>query len=177
MNMLELLRKRRSIRKYQDRPLSADQVIALEEAVLRSPTGRDSRSWEFIFVDDRLLLKKLADTRGSNSAFLAGASLGVVVLGNEVITDTWVEDSSLAAVIVQLAAVQLGLGSCWSQVRNREHSPDRTAEDYVRELLDIPDNLRVLCVIAVGHPAEEKRPTPKKELPFRKIHRNRFSPV
>ena len=77
--MLELLRKRRSIRKYQDRPLSADQVMALEEAVLRSPTGRDSRSWEFIFVDDRLLLKKLADTRGSNSAFLAGASLGVVV--------------------------------------------------------------------------------------------------
>jgi nitroreductase len=151
--MLELLRERRSIRKFQDRPLSVDQVMALEEAVLRSPTGRDSRSWDFIFVDDRLLLKKLADTRGNNSAFLAGASLGIVVLGNDVVTDTWVEDSSLAAIIAQLAAVQLGLGSCWSQVRNREHSPDRSAENYVREVLSIPDNLRVLCIIAVGHPA------------------------
>jgi len=175
--MLELLRERRSIRKFQDRPLSVDQVMALEEAVLRSPTGRDSRSWEFIFVDDRLLLKKLADTRGNNSAFLAGASLGIVVLGNDAVTDTWVEDSSLAAIIAQLAAVQLGLGSCWSQVRNREHSPDRSAENYVREVLSIPDNLRVLCVIAVGHPAEEKRPIPKKELSFRKIHRNRFNSI
>lgn len=175
--MLELLRKRRSIRKYQDRPLSADQVMALEEAVLRSPTGKDSRSWEFIFVDDRLLLKKLADTRGSNSAFLAGASLGVVVLGNDKVTDTWVEDSSLAAIIAQLAAVGLDLGSCWSQVRNREHAPGETAEDYVRGLLGIPDDLRVLCVIAVGHPDEEKRPTPKEGLSFRKIHKNRFKPV
>jgi len=176
-DLMELLRERRSIRRYQDRPLSDEQVAALEEAVLRSPTGRDTRSWEFVFVDDRELLNRLAATRGSNSAFLGGASLGIVVLGNDKVTDTWVEDSSLAAIIAQLAAVGLGLGSCWSQVRNREHAPGETAEDYVRGLLGIPDDLRVLCVIAVGHPSEEKRPTPKEGLSFRKIHRNRFKPA
>ena len=59
----------------------------------------------------------------------------------------------------------------------REHAPGETAEDYVRGLLGIPNDLRVLCVIAVGHPSEEKRPTPKEGLSFRKIHRNRFKPA
>ncbi len=61
--MLDLLRKRRSIRKFHDRPLSEEQVEILEEAILRTPSARNLRSWEFVMVDKRDLLSKLAQVR------------------------------------------------------------------------------------------------------------------
>ncbi|MDO9508881.1 MAG: nitroreductase family protein [Thermovirgaceae bacterium] len=172
--MLEILRKRRSIRKFQDRPLTREQKGALEEAILRAPSAKNLKSWEFIMVDDKEILQKLSEVRGGSSSFLAGSSVAIVVLGNEEVADTWVEDASLAAIIAQLTATSLGLGSCWAHIRNRDHSPQKTAEDHVRELLDISRPFRVVCVIGIGHPAEEKLPVPKEELPFEKIHRNRF---
>jgi nitroreductase len=71
-------------------------------------------------------------------------------------------------------ATSIGLGSCWIQIRLRDHSPEKTAEEYVRELLGIPKEYRVLCILAVGYPAEEKKPVPKGDLPYGKIHENRF---
>lgn len=172
--MLEILRARRSIRKFQERPLPEEHMEILKEAVLRAPSARNLKSWEYIIIDDRRLLQKLSEVRGSSSSFIAGSSAAIVVLGNEKTADTWVEDASLAAMIAQLTASSLGLGSCWAQIRNRDHSPQKSAEDYVRELLDIPRPFRVVCVIAIGYPAEEKALVAKEDLPFEKIHRNRF---
>jgi nitroreductase len=174
MQMIDLLRKRRSIRKFQDRPVEPEKVEILKEAVLRGPTARNLKSWEFVFVDNPAILKKLAGVRGSSSAFLEGAPLGIVVLGKEETVDIWVEDASIAAFAAQLVATSIGLGSCWIQIRLRDHSPEKTAEEYVRELLGIPKEYRVLCILAVGYPAEEKKPVPKGDLPYGKIHENRF---
>jgi nitroreductase len=174
MRMIDLLRKRRSIRKFQDRPVEPEKVEILKEAVLRAPTARNLRSWEFVFVDDPALLKKLAEVRGSSSAFLDGAPLGIAVLAREETINVWVEDASIAAFAAQLTATSIGLGSCWVQIRLRDHSPDQTAEEYVRELLGIPKGYRVVCLLAVGYPAEEKKAFPKGDLPYGKIHENKF---
>jgi nitroreductase len=174
IRMIDLLRKRRSIRKFQDRPVEPEKVEILKEAVLRAPTARNLKSWEFVFVDDPALMKKLALVRGSSSAFLDGAPLGIVVLGKEETINVWVEDASIAAFTAQLTATSIGLGSCWAQIRLRDHSPDQTAEEYVRELLGIPKEYRVLCILAAGYPAEEKKAVPKGDLPYGKIHENRF---
>jgi nitroreductase len=174
MRMIDLLRKRRSIRKFQDRPVEPEKVEILKEAILRGPTARNLRSWEFVFVDDQALMKKLAQVRGSSSAFLDGAPLGIVVLGKEETSDAWIEDASIAAFAAQLTATSIDLGSCWAHIRLRDHSPDQTAEEYVRELLGIPKEYKVLCILAVGYPAEEKKGVPKDELPYGKIHENRF---
>ncbi len=172
--MLDLLRKRRSIRKFHDRPLSEEQVEILEEAILRTPSARNLRSWEFVMVDKRDLLSKLAQVRGSSSAFIAGSSMAIVVMANEKTADTWVEDASIAAIIAQMTSTSLGLGSCWAHIRNRDHKPGKTAEEYVKELLGIPEPMRVVCIIAIGHPAEDKEIIPVEGLPYEKIHRNRF---
>jgi len=172
--MIELLRKRHSIRKFEDRPVEPEKVEILKEAVLRAPSAGNRKSWEFVFVDDRETLKKLAQVRGSSSSFLNEATLGIVVLGNEDVVELWVEDASIAAMIAQLTATSLGLGSCWTQIRLNEHSPEQSAEDYVRELLGIPENCRVLCILGVGYPAEQKEDIPKEKLPFEKIHVNKF---
>ncbi len=172
--MLELLRRRRSIRKYQEIPLKPEEVENLKEILLRSPSAHNDQSWEFIFIDDPVLLRQLSEVRAGSSAFLAGAALGIVILGNEKTKDVWVEDASVAATMGQITAASMGIGSCWIQIRNRDHAPDFTAEDYVRRILAIPAEFRVLSILAMGYPAEKKTGIPNDELRREKIHLNGF---
>jgi nitroreductase len=81
----------------------------------------------------------------------------------------WVEDTAIAMIFMHLAAQDMGLGSCWIQIRQRMHAKDRTAQDYIRELLGIPDHLEVEAMLAVGYPAENKPPHPADRLKPEKI--------
>jgi nitroreductase len=86
----------------------------------------------------------------------------------------WVEDCSIASIVVQLAAQSLGLGSCWIQIRKRAHSKDTSAEEYIQELLGIPQHMKVESIISLGYPAEVKKPVPLEKLEFEKIRFNIF---
>ena len=170
--LLDGLRTRRSIRKYEDRKVEPGKVDLLAEALLRSPTSRGFNHWEFLFVDDPDLLGKLAASKGHGSSFLAGAPLGIVVCGDPSRTDVWIEDCAIAAATVHFTAHTLGLGSCWVQIRNRPHDEKMSADEYIRELLKIPDPYRVECIVAVGYPAETKDGVPGEALDRGKIHGN-----
>lgn len=172
--MIDLLRTRRSIRKYENKTIDKESLEILRESLLRCPSSRGINPWVFIFVDEAKLLSELANVKKHGSSFLKDAALGIVVCGDETKSDVWVEDCSIASIIVQLTAHSLGLGSCWIQIRNRPHSHDTTAEDYVRKLLGIPVNLRVESVISIGYPAEIKKPIPHERLEFEKIHYNQY---
>ena len=154
--MLELMRKRRSIRKFKKGRIAQAAIDDLKEAVLRSPSSRGNKPWKFFFVQDAEAITKLSRCKDSGSAFLKDASLAVVVCGDETVSDVWIEDCSIAAIIAHLAAESLGLGSCWIQVRNRRHNAETTSEDYVRNVLDIGHPLRVVAIIAIGLPDEVK---------------------
>ncbi|MBN1322589.1 MAG: nitroreductase family protein [Methanotrichaceae archaeon] len=167
--MLDLLRARRSIRRYKDEGIDPLVIEKLREAAVRSPTSRGINPWRFIFVADKPLLDDLSRAKEGGSGFLKGAGLGVVVCAEEEKSDVWVEDCSISAIILQLTALSLGLGSCWIQIRNRMHSPTRSSEEYVREILGLPETMRVECIISLGYPAETKSPVPAKDLEFEKI--------
>ncbi len=170
--MIEILRKRRSIRKYQATPIDSRAMEVLKEAALRSPSSRGINPWTFIFVDQKELLAKLSQAKEQGSHFVKDAALAVVVCADETKSDVWVEDCSIAAVVLQFTAQSLGLGSCWSQIRNRSHSKQESAERYIQELLHLPANLKVLSIIAVGVPAEAKTPIVKEQLDYTKIRQN-----
>jgi nitroreductase len=172
--LLRLLEKRRSIRKFHSKPLKGDEVDALTEALLRSPSSRGRNPWEFLVVTDRELLGKLALAKEHGSAFLAGAPLAVVVCADPQRSDVWVEDCAIASILVQLTAESMGLGSCWAQIRLRPHGDGRSAEDYLRELLGLPDRFVVASIIGIGHPAEARAPHSKESLEYEKIHRNGY---
>ena len=172
--MIDILRSRRSIRKYEKRTINKESLDILKEALLRCPSSRGINPWQFVFVDDEELLKRLAKTKEHGSSFLKDAALGIVVCGDEAKSDVWVEDCSIASIVAQLTAQSLGLGSCWIQIRKRSHSLEKTAEEYIRELLGIPQHLKVEAVISMGYPAETKRPVPREELESDKIHYNRY---
>jgi nitroreductase len=167
--MLEILRERRSIRKYKDLEIETEKIERLMEAALRSPSSRGINPWRFLFVTDRALLAELSRAKESGSSFLKGASLCVVVCAAKGESDVWVEDCSIASIIMQLAGQSLGLGSCWIQIRKRMHSSNLSSEDYIKRLLNLPENLSVLSMIAFGYPDEEKRPIPSEQLEYEKI--------
>ena len=139
-------------------------------AALMSPTSKTRRAWHFIVVDDRLDIEKIADAKDAGAQLLKGAPLAIVVLGNPQENDCWIEDGSIAAISMQYQAEELGLGSCWVQMRDRGLSDGTSADEVLRGILDIPDEMCVLCVLAVGHKAEERKPQDEEKLKWENVH-------
>lgn len=171
--MLELLRERRSIRKFTSEPVAPEDIRKLLGAALLAPAGMGKNPLEFIVIRDRETITHLQFLKAHGTAPLASAPLAIVVIADTRKTDTWVEDASVAAILIQLEAVRLGLGSTWIQIRLREGG-DGSSEDAFRKKLGIPDGYGVLNVIAVGHGAEEKSPHTDADMDFSKVHYERF---
>lgn len=173
-SFLELIRRRRSIRRFQPKALESEAIESLKEAALRAPSSRGSNPWEFIFADDSGLLEQLSRAKPHGAGFLKNAPLGIVVCADAQKSDVWVEDAAIATIFIQLAAHNLGLGSCWIQIRKRMHDADQSAQQYIANLLGIPENLSVESMIAVGYPAEEKPAHERQHLQAEKISLNRY---
>ena len=167
---LSLIQKRRSIRKYLGQPVEAEKIDALIEAAVRSPSSRGFNPWEFVVVTDKTLLEKLSKAKPHGASFLKNAPLGIVVCADPEKCDVWVEDASIASIFIHLAAESMGLGSCWIQIRKRMHDQTTTAQVYIRDLLDIPKNLSVESIVAIGYPGEKKLPHRKEDLQYEKVH-------
>ena len=172
--MIELLRQRRSIRQFADKPIEPEKLELLKETLLRSPTSRNLDPWEFIIVDDAKLLDRLSRSKPHGAAFLKDAPLGIVIAADPDKSDVWIEDCSIASILLQLTAQSLGLGNCWIQIRNRMHSKKTSAEKYIQNLLQIPKKLKVLSIITFGYPAKTREGKSFEELQFEKIRMNKF---
>ena len=170
----DLAQLRRSHRKFTDQEIDADDVKLILRAALMAPTSKGQRAWQFVVVDDVTDIEKLSDAKDLGSQFMKGAPLAVVVLGDPVQNDCWVEDGSIAAISMQYQAEELGLGSCWVQMRGRGLSDGTSADTVIRGILDIPENLSVLCVIAFGHKADERKPQNEDKLKWENVHLNKF---
>lgn len=170
--MIELLRRRRSIRSFTSEKVPPHTIETLMEAALRAPSSRGFNPWEFILVDDPGLLFRLSGAKQQGAEFLKGAPLAIVVCADSTRSDVWVEDCAIAAIIIQLTAVSLGFGSCWVQIRNRQHDAVQSAEHYVQGLLGIPEQVRVATILGIGYPAENKTPVSADLLQHTKIRHN-----
>lgn len=170
----DLAQMRRSHRKFTDQELDAEDVKLILRAALMSPTSKSVRAWQFVVVDDKHDLEKLADAKDLGSQFLKDAPLAIVVLGDPVQNDCWVEDGSIAAISMQYQAEDLGLGSCWIQMRGRGLTDGTPADIVIRGILDIPENFNVLCIVAFGHKADERKPQNEDKLKWENVHVDKF---
>lgn len=170
-----LLIARRSHRKFAEGLLLPEETQRILEAALLSPTSKNSRSWHFVVVEEREMLAKLSACKPSSAKFIADAALAVVVLGNPLESDVWIEDASIAAINMQLQAEELKIGSCWVQARGRMFSETVSAAEYINDELQIPMPLEPLCVIAFGRKEKERTPHNLDELPWEKVRVGKFS--
>ena len=174
MEFKDLVQLRRSHRKFTDEEIDADDVKLILRAGLMAPTSKGQRAWQFVVVDDKADLEKLADAKDMGGQFLKDAPRAIVVLGDPLQNDCWVEDGSIAAISMQYQAEALGLGSCWVQMRGRGLSDGTSADMVIRGVLDIPEELSCLCVVAIGHKADERKPQNEDKLKWENVHLEKY---
>ena len=172
-DMLNLIMKRRSIRKFKDEKLTGEQIQELVNAGLLAPTSKNNKAVELIVVDDIDTILKLKDCRNMGTIGLQTAPCAIVVIGDSEKSDVWVEDASIAASYIQLRAEDIGLGSVWIQMRNRVSESD-SSENEIRKLLNIPEKYGVLCILAIGYKNENKEAYTENDVEESRAHYNKF---
>ena len=162
---------RRSVRRYDNAPVTDEQKEAICYAAMCAPSGVNRQPWEFVVVDDKELLVKLAHSL-PYAKMAAEAPLAIVVCGNRQRfldgddSTLWEQDLSAASENILLAANALGLGGVWTCIY-----PHADRENTVRQILNLPDNIIPFNLIPIGHPSTGHAPMDKWH-PDR-IHYNR----
>lgn len=169
---LDLVKKRRSIRKYTEDPIPEADIEKILESGILAPTGDNVQGTEFIVVEDKKELEKLSEFKESDGKFIKNAAFAIAIIAK---TDsvTYSQDTCVAASYIQLAAEDLGYGSCWANCLGEYNTEGLSAEESLKQILDIPDDYYALGVISIGHKGQKRR---KKEiLREGRIHRGKFN--
>src|SRR5512137_28531 len=140
--VLNVIYTRRSVREFTEETVTDEQVEMVLKAAMAAPSAQDLRPWHFIAVRKRKLLDKLAGVH-KYAHPLEQASVAIIVCGDEEVSERhWVEDTCVATQNLLLAATALGLGGVWISLY-----PKSKHQEYVRELLNIPKHVGVLCAV------------------------------
>ncbi len=166
---MDVILKRRSIRKYKNEDISEDKIKKILQAGLLAPTSKNRKPCEFVVVRDGDALCKLSTAKSAGGGMLADCNAAIVVLGNSEKADTWIEDSSIALTYMDLMAAEQGIGSCWCQIHLRFCADGRDAESVVREILSLPEKYRIVGILSLGIPAEIREPHTPDEADFSKV--------
>ncbi|MEZ7197084.1 nitroreductase family protein [Pseudodesulfovibrio karagichevae] len=169
MDTLEAIRTRRSVRKYEDRPVPDEMVRQILEAAMMAPSAGNGQPWQFIVVNERARLDAMVDLHPYVKMVLQ-AQVGVIVCGDlskEKYPGYWVQDCAAAMENLLLAVHALGLGAVWTGIYPKE---DRVTG--YRAMFNIPDHVVPLGFAPIGWPAQQ----PKSESRFNpdRIHYNTY---
>jgi len=160
MNVHDAIRSRYSVRAYQDRPVEQDKLLAVLEAARLAPSGSNRQPWKFVVVRDAQTRQALMAACGGQK-FVGQAPVVIAAVG--IMPDRVMKcqvpgdpvDVAIAIDHMTLAAVELGLGTCWVGAFD---------QDAVRQALGIPDSAKVIEVLALGYPADTPRPKARKAM-------------
>ncbi len=153
MDTIKAIRDRRSIRKYKDDAVDEEILLEILQAGRWAPSASNKQPWHFIVVRDPQTRNRLADIH-AYGRFMRESSVVIVVLGDPKKHPKYhLADPHQAVQNILLAAHANGLGTCWMGVRDTEY------EQMFRDVLDIPEELRVVCSISLGHSDQERQST------------------
>ena len=150
MNVLELLKSRRSIRKYKSTPVEEEKIQNCLEAARWAPSASNKQPWEFMIVKDNKTRQKLAEIH-PYAKFVSESPVVFIPLTNPAIHAKYHQsDTALATIQFMIMAHAQGLGTCWAGVIKAPF------EKEIKNILSIPENLHVLALVSVGYPNQER---------------------
>ena len=165
MEFKEIIKKRRSVRKFLPTVPSRELLLDIVRDALTAPSSRNMHTTRFLIVDDRATLDKMAEMRDYGSSFMTSATAAIVVMGDTTKTDLWRENCAISTTMLQLSIVEHGLASCWVHVGGRPRLKDvpegEKADDYLKSFLAIPEGCEIECVVALGYSDFEPKPLPE----------------
>ena len=174
MDLLQIMRNRRSIREYTADKIPSDKLNMILQAGLLAPSSKNIRPVEFIVVEDTTMLEKLSKSKQAGAGMLSNAACAIVVIGDTRKADAWIEDCSLAMGYMLLMAENLGIAACWVQERLRKTSLGKDAGTYVKEILNIPEYYEVEAILSLGVSERAEEPRQWDEIEQNKVHREKF---
>jgi len=155
MSVEEVIRSRRSIRRYKNEPIPKEKLSIILEMARLAPSASNRQPWEFIIVEDENTRKKIAEGCKYGS-FLSQCPAIIVGCGDSKISPKWYAlDTFISMEHIALTAVEEGLGTCWIGAFD---------ESEIRKLLGIPEYLKVVVLMALGVPDENPEPRSRKAL-------------
>lgn len=152
MEFMDVIRKRRSIRKYKRDPVPKEMILEVLEAARLAPSAGNRQPWRFVVVTD-------PETKGKLGlrSWAAEAPVVIVGCGDSQASSRWYShDLMIAFEHLVLAAANLGLGTCWMGRMGRDET--------IKEVLGIPEHVKVIAVTPLGYPDEEPGPRDRKSL-------------
>ena len=170
MDLIDIMLKRRSVRKYTGEDISKEDLDKILKAGLLAPTSRNRKPCNFLVVENKKTLEKLSTSKETGAEMLANSNRAIVVVANTMISDTWIEDSSIALGYMHLMASSIDVGSCWIQIRLRKSSDGEDAEKLVRDIIKIDDYFRIVGILALGIPKDEIKGHTLDDMDKNKIH-------
>ncbi len=170
-SLLDLVKKRRSIRRYTNQAIDKDVIDKILKVALLSPSSFGQNPVEFVVVDDKKMLNALANAKQIGAPSVRNASAAIVVISDKF--ELWVEDTSVASTYILLAAEHYGIGACWNHIRGR-NGRYASSGDEIKQLLNIPSNYAVLSIIALGYKGETKAELDENKSDFKRIHWSNF---
>ena len=146
---IDIVRSRKSCRLFSDVPLEDGEIDLIMAAGRLAPSSRQLKDVRLVPVRDEGLIRRLALCKDSSTTPLETATFAVIVAADPDVCDVWIEDASIATIMMQMEAEDLGIGSCWIQVRLRTGNGN-PAEDFVKREAGLDGNLKVLSIVAFG---------------------------
>ena len=171
--LLELVKKRRSTRKYTGESVDRKEIEEILKIALLAPSSWGKHPVEFVVVDDKEMIKKIAKCKAMGAGPLPNAEYAIVVMVDRDNCELWIEDGAVASTYILLAAETLGLGACWIHIRDRA-GQKLSAEEEIQELLGIPKKYGILNVVAIGQKGEQKPARSEKDMPPGNIHYGQY---
>ena len=161
--------KRRSTRKFNDEPVTKEELEKILQAALLAPTSMNRKPCNFLVVERKETLVELSNCKNHGAELIANADKAIVVVADTMIADTWCEDSSIALTHMHLMATELNLGSCWVQIHLRDKD-GVDAEEVLRDIVKIDDHYRIVGILAIGHSDDIPQPHTLDDIDKSKIH-------
>ena len=169
MTLIDIMLKRRSTRKFNRKKITKDELDKILQAALLAPTSMNRKPCNFLVVERPETLKELSKCKNHGADLIDGADKAIVVIADNMVADTWCEDSSIALTYMHLMATELNMGSCWVQVHLRDKN-GVDAEEVVREIVKIDDHYRIVGILALGHSDDIPAPHTLDDIDKNKIH-------
>lgn len=169
----DIVHNRKQCRNFMAKEINGDDLEKILEVALKSPRISFETDSHFILVDDNVQLSKLSDCNDIDSCILKDVAVAIVVVGNSLNNDFWIEDSSMAAVSMLYMAEQLGIGTYWVQVRKRGYYDGANSTEIIRGVLEIPEEYDVLCILGIGY-AQEPGTVSEECTRWENVHLNSF---
>lgn len=167
MDVLQAIEKRREITQFKTDPIPQELLDKLVQSLYLAPAGNNLPSREFICITNRDMLRALTPTT-PYMKWLEHAAAGIVIIGSPEVSKYWLQDASIAGGYLWITAVSQGLGAAWGAVYHSEDTEESLKrEDFVREKLDIPGDVRVVAIIGLGYPAVQ--PPAKEMYPLQRV--------